>query len=132
MPETWFNRERTMMDKKVTYKTFALEKQHDIAILKVRERRIYMNVSDQFRDEVRKFLDQNFKKVIVDLSQVSVMNSTGIGVLIALQSAIEKDNGRLKLVGLQPLMQDIFQRMRLEELFDIEEDMQKALQSLQK
>ncbi len=120
-----------MMDKKVTYKTFALEKQHDIAILKVRERRIYMNVSDQFRDEVRKFLDQNFKKVIVDLSQVSVMNSTGIGVLIALQSAIEKDNGRLKLVGLQPLMQDIFQRMRLEELFDIEEDMQKALQSLQ-
>ncbi len=120
------------MEKKLEFKTFALEKQQDIAILKVRERRIYMNVSEQFREEIRKLLDQDYKTVILDLSNVSVMNSTGIGVLIAMQSTLEKVNGRLKVVGLQPLMREIFQRMRLEQLFDIEDNVQVALDALQK
>ena len=114
------------------FKTFHVEYQNDIAIVKLQEKRIYMKKSDQFREEANQFLEKGDKQIIVDLSGVNVMNSAGLGVLIAMQTEIDKRKGRLTIVGLQPLMQEIFTRMRLEELFELEESVEKALEKMHK
>ncbi len=120
------------MERRGAYKTFDFDLRNEVAVLKLKERRVYMNVSELFREEVKRVSAQNYPNWVVDLSSVSVMNSTGIGVLIALQNTVKKKNGRMMVVGLQPLMRDIFQRMRLEKLFEVEEDLDAALQKMQK
>ncbi|TYR78361.1 anti-sigma factor antagonist [Priestia megaterium] len=49
-------------------------------------------------------------KITIDLTNVAYMDSTGLGVFIALLKAIKKNNGSLKFVGVSD---------RLKRLFDI-------------
>lgn len=110
------------------YSTFTVSSVgQNIALIKIHEKRIYLKMSDQFREEMQRFLGTPAQRVIVDLSQVSVMNSVGLGVLIALQNELDKRSGQLCLVGLQPLMEEIFTRMRLEYLFKIAPTVEAAL-----
>ncbi|RMD94984.1 MAG: anti-sigma factor antagonist [Calditrichaeota bacterium] len=113
------------------FKIIQISQQNDVAILTLQERRIYMNKSEQLREELTHFLHRGDKKIVVDLSKVNVMNSAGLGALIALQNEVDKRKGQLIIAGLQPLMQEIFDRMRLEQLFKIEKDVPAALRALQ-
>ncbi len=114
------------------FETFTVHLYEDIAILKLTEKRIYMQTSDKFGDEIIRFFESAVNSVIFDLSQVSVMNSAALGVLIGAQNEIEKRDGRLSVAGLQPLMKDIFERMRLELLFEIDDSVQVARERLEK
>lgn len=112
------------------FETISVEYQDDVAIVAIREKRIYMQRAEKFRDEIGRFLSANPQHIIVDLSDVSVMNSAALGVLIALQNDQETRQGKLSLVGLQPLMEEIFNRMRLELLFDIDKSVGNAMKKI--
>ncbi len=113
------------------YTIFSLTKRNDIPILEVQEKRIYMHYSDDFRDEVMRLLeDESIDAMIIDLSKVSIMNSAGLGVLIAVQHEMDKRKGKLWIVGLQPLMREIFERMKLPLLFEIGDSVDSALAAL--
>lgn len=113
---------------KKKYETFAVLRQSDFAVIAIREKRIYMQLAEKFKDELTDFLKTGEQNIIIDLSDVSVMNSAALGVLIALQNDIENREGKLSIVGLQPLMEEIFYRMRLELLFNIDYSVDTALQ----
>lgn len=110
------------------YETFAVQHQNDIAVIAIREKRIYMQLAEKFKEEISDFLENGEQNIIIDLSDVSVMNSAALGVLIALQNDLENKKGKLSIVGLQPLMEEIFYRMRLELLFNIDYSVDAALQ----
>ncbi len=110
------------------YSTFTITRHDGIPVLEVREKRIYMHLAEDFREEAMRYIDdENITALIVDLSQVSIMNSAGLGVLIAMQNEMEKRKGRLWIVGLQPLMREIFDRMKLPLLFEIGESVDSVL-----
>jgi anti-sigma B factor antagonist len=110
------------------YETFAVQHQKDFAVIAIREKRIYMQLAEKFKEEISDFLENGEQNIIIDLSDVSVMNSAALGVLIALQNDLENKKGKLSIVGLQPLMEEIFYRMRLELLFNIDYSVDTALQ----
>lgn len=109
------------------YETFAVRQKDEYAIISILEKRIYMQMAEKFKEEITDFLNSGAEKIIVDLSEVCVMNSAALGVLIALQNDIEKRHGKLSVVGLQPLMEEIFYRMRLELLFEIDPSIDAAI-----
>jgi len=109
-----------------TFDTFKIGYQKNIPVLTFQEKRIYLQLSEKFKEEIGEFLVNGGKNLILDLSDVNVMNSAALGVLIALQSDIEKRKGRMSIVGLQPLMEEIFSRMRLELIFDIDKSVESA------
>ena len=109
------------------YQTFTVRQEKDFTIISIIEKRIYMQLAEKFKEEVSDFLANGSKKIIIDLSEVSVMNSAALGVLIALQNEMENKKGKLNIVGLQPLMEEIFSRMRLELLFQIEPSIDTAI-----
>lgn len=109
------------------YETFAVRQRDSFAIISILEKRIYMQMAEKFKDEISDFLKGGVEKIIIDLSEVSVMNSAALGVLIALQNDIENRQGKLSVVGLQPLMEEIFYRMRLELLFAIDPSIDAAI-----
>ncbi|MDZ7264114.1 MAG: STAS domain-containing protein [candidate division KSB1 bacterium] len=110
------------------YRTIALQLDGKKAIATVLEKRIYLGITDVFRDDMISVLEKDVQHLIIDLNQVSVMNSAGLGVLIMAQDIIRKRNGSVKLVRPQPLMREIFDRMRLDTLFEIHDQMEEALQ----
>ena len=108
-------------------KTLKLDLHKNRAIVTIQEKRIYLGITDLFREDMLSVLENDFNELVINLEHVAVMNSAGLGVLIMAQDTIKKRGGRIKLTQLQPLMQDIFSRMRLDTLFEIFDSVDEAL-----
>ncbi|WNF36932.1 STAS domain-containing protein [Bacillaceae bacterium IKA-2] len=60
-------------------------------------------------------------EVIVDLAQVSYIDSTGLGIFIGALKSTHKNNSSLKLIGLVERVRRLFRITGLDEVIDIEE-----------
>jgi anti-sigma B factor antagonist len=114
----------------VSYNTIAVENIGDITIIKVLERRVFLKISDQFRDEVVHLIDSGANRVIIDLSNVHVMNSSGLGVLILARDMLQKKGGKIILCGLLKVMEEIFSRMHLDNFFTICKNVSEAVEAI--
>lgn len=104
----------------MSFQTISVTEQPDCLLVQILEKRIYLGVTDIFAEEMNKVLEREFAKFVIDLQHVSVMNSSGIGALIKTRDELIKKGKEIKLINLQPLMMDIFTRMRLDTLFEID------------
>lgn len=111
----------------MNFKTIDVQEYQDTLLVTVLEKRIYLGITDVFRQEVQALLNRDENEIVFDLQNVSVMNSSGLGVLIMARDAMSKKSGKVKLANLQTLMQEIFTRMRLDTLFSIYPDVKEAL-----
>ena len=112
-------------------KTISIENIDHITYITIIERRIFLGITDQFRDELIKEVDRGIEFLILDLSNVSVMNSAGLGVLLQVRDKMIKRSHQLVLVGLHSVMQDIFSRMKLESFYTIYKTKEEAIRYLQ-
>ncbi|MBN2008481.1 STAS domain-containing protein [candidate division KSB1 bacterium] len=103
----------------MNYQTIEIDHKNDELFIKILESRIYLGVTDLFADEMAHISTLDFKNMTVDMKKVSVMNSSGIGVLIKTRDELLKQGKSIRLIHMQPLMTDIFNRMRLDTLFKI-------------
>jgi len=104
----------------MSYKTIKTMKSNDHLTIEILEKRIYLTVTDVFSEEINDVIKTDCSVVTIDMKNVSVMNSSGIGVLIKMRDELAKCGKNIYLKNLQPLMSDIFTRMRLDTLFDIQ------------
>jgi len=101
-----------------------------ITVIRVQTEKVYQNEVPAFRQALQKILKKKPQKVVVDLSVVTVMNSSGLGALIAMQDDMEKRRGRMVVAGLCPMMAQLFEKMRLNQLFTVAIDQQEAFRAL--
>ena len=67
--------------------------------------------------------------VILNLSKVNMMDSSGLGVLVSSYTTIQKKGGRLALAGLGKGLQNLIAITKLTRVFDIYEDEDTAIAS---
>jgi anti-sigma B factor antagonist len=67
------------------------------------------------------------KKLVVDLSQVSYIDSSGLAVLLEGMQNVEFYGGKLYLIGLQESLRTIFETSRLNQAFRIFPNIESAL-----
>ena len=67
--------------------------------------------------------------ILINLSDVPYMDSAGLGVLVSGLKNTNRQNGDLRLWGLQPDVRNIFELTRLNKVFQIFEDEAGALAS---
>jgi anti-sigma B factor antagonist len=87
--------------------------------------------SVQLRDSVGKLLDASRNKIILNLSGVTYMDSSGIGELVSRYTTTKNAGGRLKLLNLPKKIKDLLMITKLLTVFEIYEDEQAALDSFQ-
>lgn len=75
--------------------------------------------SDEFKDKIYSLIDRGITKVVVNLSDVSRMNSTGLGVLISALTSLRNREGDLRLAGVNDTMEGIMVMTKLNTIFDI-------------
>lgn len=81
------------------------------------------------RDAVHEALRAGSKKLLMNLREVSTMDSSGIGELVAAFTTVTNRGGKLKLLHLPPKVEDILQITQLVTVFDIYDDEDEALES---
>ena len=74
--------------------------------------------------------DARSPAVLVDLSRVEYMDSSGVATLVEGLQLTRQYGAQFKLAGLAPAIRDVFRFARLEKVFDIYEDTQAALRAL--
>ncbi len=78
--------------------------------------------SSTLRETLRNLATQGHKKILLNLSGVTYLDSSGIGELVAGYTTITSAGGKLKLVNLTSRVQNPLQTTKLYTVFDIYED----------
>ena len=81
------------------------------------------------RTAIRRLLEEGKKRILLNLASVSYIDSSGIGELVSSYTAINKENGQLKLLNLTQKLQDLLTITKLLTVFDVYESEADALNS---
>ena len=81
------------------------------------------------RSAVRRLLEEGKKKILLNLAGVGYIDSSGIGELVSSYTAINKEEGQLKLLNLTQKLQDLLAITKLLTVFDTYDSEQEALGS---
>ncbi len=85
--------------------------------------------SSDIRDKVHELAANGTKKILLNLSDVTYIDSSGIGELVAGYTTMAGAGGTLKLVGLTNRVKDLLQITKLYTVFDVHEDEAHAVRS---
>src|ERR1051325_1835030 len=101
----------------------------DVAILDLSGKITIGEGSVQLREAVRQLLESGKKKILLNLGDVSYVDSSGIGELVSSYSTTNKNGGQLKLLNLTKKIQDLLAITKLLTVFEIHEHEESALGS---
>jgi anti-sigma B factor antagonist len=74
------------------------------------------------RDTIRDILGKGNKKILLNLGDVTYIDSSGIGELVSAFTAVRKEGGELKLLNLTKKVHDLLQITKLYTVFDVKDD----------
>src|SRR5262245_25749191 len=86
--------------------------------------------SIRLREKLADAFDQGGRRILVDLTGVSFMDSTALGVLVDAAKALRSSDGQLVLVAADPRVTRVFEITGLERVFRIESSLPEAVQRL--
>jgi anti-sigma B factor antagonist len=91
------------------------------------EGEIDLHVSPRIAASLNQMIASKPKQVVVDLSQVSYIDSSGLAVLIEGMQNVAAYGGKFALAGLQEPVRPIFEIARLDQVFKIYPTVDEAL-----
>jgi len=71
------------------------------------------------RDAVRDLLAKGSKKILLNLANITYIDSSGIGELVSAFTSVKNAGGELKLLNLTQKVHDLLQITKLYTVFDI-------------
>ena len=93
----------------------------EMRLIKVAEDRIDAAVAIQFKDLVREMTEDGPMRVVLDLSRVTFLDSSGLGAVVAAMKQIGAGR-KLELAGLTPNVEKVFRLTRMDTVFTIHPD----------
>jgi len=85
--------------------------------------------SNEIKDEVGRLVDSGCNRILVDMSGVSYIDSSGLGVLVSALNVVRKVGGQFKICHLRSSVEKVFQITKLNTFFDVYRDREEALAS---
>jgi len=82
-----------------------------------------------FRDMIRDLAAKGNKKILVNLADVSYIDSSGIGEMVSSFTTVTNHGGQLKLLSLTKRVKDLLQITKLYTVFEVFEDESSAVRS---
>ena len=101
----------------------------DVSVIDVSGRITLGEGSSALRDVLRELTARGNKKILLNLGDVTYIDSSGIGELVSGFTTVTNQGGDLKLLGLTKRVKDLLQITKLYTVFDIHEDEAHAIRS---
>lgn len=104
-----------------------MERNGNKIVLAVKEERVDAHNAAELKDRVLKALEEGGRALVIDLSQVKFIDSSGLGALLSgFKNANLRASG-FALAGLQPRVKSMFELTRLHRIFEIYPGLEEAL-----
>ncbi len=84
------------------------------------------------RDTVRDLVGKGNKKILLNLGDVTYIDSSGIGELVSAFTTVRNQGGELKLLNLTKKVHDLLQITKLYTVFDVKDDEATAIAAFAK
>jgi anti-sigma B factor antagonist len=85
--------------------------------------------ASSFRDKIRDLVTGGNKKLLLNLAEISYIDSSGIGELVSSFTTVTNLGGSVKLLNLTKRVQDLLQITKLYTVFEVFDDETKAVRS---
>jgi anti-sigma B factor antagonist len=87
--------------------------------------------SSMLREDLRQMIGKGQKKILLNLADVTYIDSSGIGELVSGFTTVTNQGGELKLLNLTKRVQDLLQITKLYTVFEVFDDEAAAVRSFQ-
>jgi anti-sigma B factor antagonist len=84
------------------------------------------------RDTVRELIGKGEKRILLNLGDVTYIDSSGIGELVSAFTTVRNQGGELKLLNLTKKVHDLLQITKLYTVFDVKDDEVSAIGSFRR
>jgi anti-sigma B factor antagonist len=101
----------------------------DVSVVDVAGRITLGEGSSALRDSVREMVSKGQKKLLLNLGEVSYIDSSGIGELVSAFTTVTNGGGQLKLLNLTKRVKDLLQITKLYTVFDVHDSEVNAIRS---
>jgi anti-sigma B factor antagonist len=106
-----------------------VDEKADVRIVRVKEAKLtYPNLSAFFA-EVRQLVEGGTRKLLIDLSSVTYIDSASIGCLMDIYRLMQEKGGAVKLSGVQPRVETMISMTGVHKLIDLHREEGVALQA---
>jgi anti-sigma B factor antagonist len=85
--------------------------------------------SAALRETLRDMVAKNQNKILLNLGDVTYIDSSGIGELVSAYTTVANTGGQLKLLNLNKRVKDLLQITKLYTVFEVKEDEADAIRS---
>jgi anti-sigma B factor antagonist len=103
-----------------------------VTVLRVKGNLIGGTETFAIHDKVKQLLAEKTIRMVIDLSGVGMINSTGLGMLMGCYTSAVNAGGDIKLAGISEKVKNIFVITKLITIFDVHESVQEAVEAFGK
>jgi len=83
--------------------------------------------SNLLRDELRHLISTNRRKILLNFAEVSYMDSSGLGQVVAGFTTVKNQGGQLKLLNVGERIKDLLNMARIASIFEMFDDESAAI-----
>jgi anti-sigma B factor antagonist len=109
---------------------YILEKLIDgVIVLDLRGRLTLGDETEALRTRVRQLITSGYTQIILNLENVSYIDSVGLSTLVSTYTTMRREGGDMKLLNLTKRVHDLLQITRLSTVFEIYNSLEDAQRS---
>jgi anti-sigma B factor antagonist len=105
------------------------EEKGSVVVIRMNGKLLGGSEAETFQKQMKDYVTQGRNNILIDLSKVSWVNSSGLGMLIAAYHTVKSAGGTFKLTGVNQRIEQIFMVTKLHTIFDTYEEEAAALAS---
>ena len=101
----------------------------EITILTVTGDLVIGEPETTFKKTITRLLEEGRVNLLVDLSAVGFLDSSGLGALVRALTNSQKEGGQTKLLHAGPQVRRLLEMTKLDSVFEMHDDLEKAVSS---
>lgn len=105
------------------------DKRGNIDVVSFSNIKFNAETADEVREHVSHFFREPHARVIISLGGIQYIDSTGFGALLSILRYAKDNYGILKICSVEPQVQNLFEALHLNMVFEIHPDIDKCIES---
>lgn len=106
-----------------------IKEQYGTVVLELKGKLVGGPLSKRIDQTLENFISQGKKNIVIDLSRVTYLNSSGMGILISSYSKLREKGGKLKLASVTRKIEGILSITKLNQIFENYNTVEEAVKS---
>jgi anti-sigma B factor antagonist len=108
---------------------FSTKELNNVTVVKMEGNMLGGPEASELNSALHKLLDAKKKNIIVDLSDVTLMNSSGLGMIIGAVTTMRNAGGNLKIAAATEKVEQVFKMTKVSNVIELHDTVKGAVES---